>query len=84
MFSFRVVRTSTGTVVVDTSLGGLTMADQFLQIATRLPSTHVYGFAEQVTQTALSFGGFLGLYFPCHGSRSVLRMNRCTMILGSE
>jgi hypothetical protein len=48
VFSFRVVRQSTGTVLFDSSLGGLTLADQFLQVATRLPSTHVYGFAEQV------------------------------------
>jgi hypothetical protein len=48
VFSFRVVRAATGTVIFDTSLGGLTLSDQFLQLATKLPSAHVYGFAEQV------------------------------------
>ncbi|XP_064650089.1 sucrase-isomaltase, intestinal-like isoform X2 [Lineus longissimus] len=45
-FSFKVTRKSTGTVVFDTSIGGLVLEDQFLQIATRLPSWNVYGFGE--------------------------------------
>jgi hypothetical protein len=32
----------------DTTVGGMTFEDQFLQIATRLPSTNVYGFGENV------------------------------------
>lgn len=32
----------------DTGVGGLVFADQFLQIATRLPSVNVYGFGENV------------------------------------
>ena len=32
----------------DTTVGGMTFVDQFLQIATRLPSTNVYGFGENV------------------------------------
>ena len=45
-FAFQVIRTSTGTVLFDSGLGGLTLTDQFLQIAARLPSTGVYGFGE--------------------------------------
>jgi hypothetical protein len=36
-------------VVFDTALGGLTVSDQFLQVAAKLPSANVYGFAEQVS-----------------------------------
>lgn len=32
----------------DTSVGGLIFEDQFLQIATKLPSYNVYGFGENV------------------------------------
>lgn len=32
----------------DTSVGGLTFENQFLQIATKLPSRNVYGFGENV------------------------------------
>ena len=45
-FSFKVVRRSTGTVLFDTSLGGLTFSDQFLQLTTKLPSTNLYGIGE--------------------------------------
>ena len=31
---------------VDTTLGGLILSDQFLQIATKLDSSYVYGFGE--------------------------------------
>lgn len=47
-FYFQVIRTSTKKVIWDTSVGGMTFEDQFLQIATRLPSTNVYGFGENV------------------------------------
>uniref|UniRef100_H2YDG2 P-type domain-containing protein n=1 Tax=Ciona savignyi TaxID=51511 RepID=H2YDG2_CIOSA len=43
-FYFQVIKKSTGTVLLDTSLGGLTFSDQFLQIATRLPSTTLHFF----------------------------------------
>ena len=33
-------------MLFDTSLGGLVLNDQFLQIITRLQSPHVYGFGE--------------------------------------
>ena len=32
----------------DTSIGGLIYSDQFLQITTKLPTTNVYGFGENV------------------------------------
>ncbi|XP_071117585.1 maltase-glucoamylase-like isoform X2 [Haliotis cracherodii] len=47
-FSFKIVRKSTGTVIWDTGVGGLTFDDQFLQISTRLPSPNVYGFGENL------------------------------------
>jgi len=48
VFSFKVVRKSSGAVLFDSSLGGLTLADQFLQIGARLPqNSSVYGFGEQ-------------------------------------
>ncbi|XP_067678896.1 maltase-glucoamylase-like [Haliotis asinina] len=45
-FSFRITRLSSGAVIWDTGVGGFTFDDQFLQIATRLPSTNIYGFGE--------------------------------------
>uniref|UniRef100_H2YDF8 alpha-glucosidase n=1 Tax=Ciona savignyi TaxID=51511 RepID=H2YDF8_CIOSA len=52
-FYFQVIKKSTGTVLLDTSLGGLTFSDQFLQIATRLPSTTLYGFGENEHQNLI-------------------------------
>ena len=46
VFSFRVIRRATGTVLFDSSLGGLTLADQFNQIGFRLPNENLYGFGE--------------------------------------
>ena len=46
LFAFQVIRKSTGTVLFDSSLGGLTLADQYLQIGGRLPSSNVYGLGE--------------------------------------
>ncbi|ESP05176.1 hypothetical protein LOTGIDRAFT_102822, partial [Lottia gigantea] len=45
-FSFQVIRHTTETVLFDTSVGGLTFADKFLQISSKLPSTNIYGFGE--------------------------------------
>ncbi|XP_013421015.1 sucrase-isomaltase, intestinal [Lingula anatina] len=45
-FSFQILRRGTDTVLWDTSVGGFTFADQFLQIATKLPSMNIYGFGE--------------------------------------
>ncbi|XP_038050832.1 sucrase-isomaltase, intestinal-like [Patiria miniata] len=45
-FSIKVKRKSTGVTVFDSSVGGFTFEDQFLQISTKLPSKYVYGFGE--------------------------------------
>jgi hypothetical protein len=46
IFSFSIKRRNTNAVLFDTSLGGLVLNNQFLQIVTRLQSPHVYGFGE--------------------------------------
>ncbi|CAF1225575.1 unnamed protein product [Adineta ricciae] len=46
MFSFQIKRRSDKSILFDTSLGGLVLNKQFLQIVTRLQSAHVYGFGE--------------------------------------
>ncbi|CAF1627973.1 unnamed protein product, partial [Adineta ricciae] len=46
LFSFMIKRRSTQTILFDTSLGGLVLNNQFLQIVTRLHSSHIYGFGE--------------------------------------
>ncbi|PIK58623.1 putative sucrase-isomaltase, intestinal-like [Apostichopus japonicus] len=47
LFSFAITRKSTGNIVFDTSIGGLVIEDQFLQIATKLPNnTSLYGLGE--------------------------------------
>ena len=48
VFSIKIFRKSSGTVIFDSSLGGLTFSDQFLQISTILPSSNFYGLGEQV------------------------------------
>lgn len=35
----------------DTSIGGLTFADQYLQVTTHLSGTNVYGFGEHIHQS---------------------------------
>lgn len=47
-FHFQIIRKSSGTVLWDTGVGGLIFENQFLQIATKLPSYNVYGFGENV------------------------------------
>jgi alpha-glucosidase (family GH31 glycosyl hydrolase) len=51
VFSFKVTRKSTGAVIFDTSIGGLQLSDQFLQIATRLETPKLYGFGEHEHRT---------------------------------
>lgn len=45
-FHLNVTRRSTGATLLDTSIGGLIYSDQFIQFATYLASTDVYGFGE--------------------------------------
>ena len=46
IFSFSIQRIIDQSILFDTSLGGLVLNNQFLQIITRLQSPHVYGFGE--------------------------------------
>ncbi|KAA0198026.1 hypothetical protein HAZT_HAZT009475 [Hyalella azteca] len=46
VFTLVVTRKDSGTVIFDSGLGGLTYASQFLQVATSLPSSDVYGLGE--------------------------------------
>lgn len=43
---FTIQRRTDQAKLFDTSLGGLVINNQFLQIVTRLQSSHVYGFGE--------------------------------------
>uniref|UniRef100_A0A8C0ZX56 Sucrase-isomaltase, intestinal n=1 Tax=Castor canadensis TaxID=51338 RepID=A0A8C0ZX56_CASCN len=47
-FSIRIMRKSNNRVLLDTSIGPLQFAQQFLQLSFRLPSTNVYGLGEHV------------------------------------
>lgn len=46
IFSFFIKRREDQSLLFDTSLGGLLLNNQFLQIVTRLQSSHIYGFGE--------------------------------------
>ncbi|XP_042208906.1 probable maltase-glucoamylase 2 isoform X2 [Homarus americanus] len=50
-FTIVVTRTDTRTVIFDTSIGGLTYANQFLQVSTHLASSYLYGLGEGVHTT---------------------------------
>ncbi|KAK6043637.1 glycosyl hydrolase, family 31, partial [Cooperia oncophora] len=50
IFAFQVIRQSTGTILWDTSIGGMQFADKFIQIATNLPSRNIFGFGEHIHQ----------------------------------
>ncbi|ELU16680.1 hypothetical protein CAPTEDRAFT_122965, partial [Capitella teleta] len=50
-FGFKVTRKSSGAVIFDTTIGGLHMADQYLQFSTRLNSDNLYGFGEHEHHT---------------------------------
>ncbi|XP_055340318.1 maltase-glucoamylase-like [Paramacrobiotus metropolitanus] len=50
-FYFKVIRRSTGTVLFDTSLAGLILEDQYIQIKTKLPSEKIFGFGENRHRT---------------------------------
>lgn len=45
-FDFVIRRRSTDQIILDTKLGGLTIAKQFLMISFALPSEHLYGIGE--------------------------------------
>lgn len=47
-FYFAVKRKSNSRALWDTSIGGLIFSDKYIQIATYLPSTNVYGFGENI------------------------------------
>ena len=51
LFSFAIKRRANQATLFDTSLGGLVLNDQFLQIVTRLQSPHVYGLGENNHET---------------------------------
>uniref|UniRef100_A0A0N5ARH1 P-type domain-containing protein n=1 Tax=Syphacia muris TaxID=451379 RepID=A0A0N5ARH1_9BILA len=51
IFSFTVERNSTGARLWDTSIGGMLFADQYIQIATLLPTDKMYGWGENAHQT---------------------------------
>ncbi|VDM38593.1 unnamed protein product [Toxocara canis] len=50
IFSFKVRRTSTKSVIWDTSIGGLLFGDQYIQIAAFLGSSEIYGLGENAHQ----------------------------------
>ncbi|VDM46565.1 unnamed protein product, partial [Toxocara canis] len=50
VYSFTIKRGS-GKWIWDTSIGGMLFADQYIQIATLLPSDKIYGFGENVHKT---------------------------------
>ncbi|EGW08982.1 Maltase-glucoamylase, intestinal [Cricetulus griseus] len=49
-FSIRIVRKSNKRVLLDTGIGPLQFAQQYLQLSFRLPSSNVYGLGEHVHQ----------------------------------
>uniref|UniRef100_A0A3Q2LHS8 Maltase n=1 Tax=Equus caballus TaxID=9796 RepID=A0A3Q2LHS8_HORSE len=49
-FSIKIMRTSNKRVLLDTSIGPLLFAQQYLQLSFRLPSANVYGLGEHVHQ----------------------------------
>ncbi|CAB3369876.1 Hypothetical predicted protein [Cloeon dipterum] len=51
VFSLQIIRKSTGTVIFDTSVAGITFEDQLLSLAIRLPSRNVYGLGESYHPT---------------------------------
>uniref|UniRef100_A0AC34QMP2 P-type domain-containing protein n=1 Tax=Panagrolaimus sp. JU765 TaxID=591449 RepID=A0AC34QMP2_9BILA len=51
IFNFQITRQSTGQKIWDTTIGGLLFADQYIQIATILPSDKIYGFGDNVHGT---------------------------------
>ncbi|XP_065352760.1 maltase-glucoamylase-like [Cloeon dipterum] len=50
-FSVQITRRSTGSVLFDTSLAGITFEDKLLTLASRLPSRNLYGLGENQHST---------------------------------
>ncbi|CAD5205653.1 unnamed protein product [Bursaphelenchus okinawaensis] len=50
LFTFSVERESNNNTIWDTSIGGLIFGPQFIQIATKIPTTSIYGFGENIHQ----------------------------------
>ncbi|XP_063595395.1 maltase-glucoamylase-like [Penaeus indicus] len=50
-FTIKVTRNDTNKVIFDTSTGGFTFAEQFLQVSTRLPSSNLYGLGEHAHES---------------------------------
>ncbi|GFR07536.1 sucrase-isomaltase, intestinal, partial [Trichonephila clavata] len=51
IFSFQIKRLKDQTVLWDTSIGGLMLSDQFLQISSYIPSKNIYGLGESTHRT---------------------------------
>ncbi|KAF6276142.1 putative maltase-glucoamylase 2 (putative) [Rhinolophus ferrumequinum] len=49
-FSIQIIRTSSKRILLDTSIGPLQFAQQYLQLSFQLPSANVYGLGEHVHQ----------------------------------
>ncbi|XP_072180354.1 sucrase-isomaltase, intestinal-like [Diadema setosum] len=47
-FTFRIMRRSTNSPILDTNIGGLIYEDQFIQLSARLPNSVVYGLGEHM------------------------------------
>ncbi|XP_037793117.1 maltase-glucoamylase, intestinal-like [Penaeus monodon] len=50
-FIIKVTRNDTNKVIFDTSIGGFTYAEQFLQVSTGLPSNNLYGLGEHAHES---------------------------------
>ncbi|VDM24723.1 unnamed protein product [Toxocara canis] len=55
VYSFSITRGNGATRIWDTSIGGMLFADQYIQIATLLPSDNIYGFGENIHQNIKHF-----------------------------
>lgn len=51
LFNFKIIRKSDEKSIFDTSFGGLVFSKQFLQIATKLLTTNIFGFGENNHET---------------------------------
>jgi len=51
LFSFQVVRKSSGAVLFDSSAGNLIFADQYLTMSWKVPTENVYGIGENEQST---------------------------------